>query len=121
MTIFIGGNHEASNHLQELPYGGWVAPNIYYIGYAGVININGIRIGGISGIYKGNDYLKGRFEFSPYTDSTMRSVYHVRQFEVFRLKQLSGNMDIFISHDWPRGIYHYGDANQLCKFKPFFK
>lgn len=32
LTIFIGGNHEASNHLQELPYGGWVAPNIYFLG-----------------------------------------------------------------------------------------
>lgn len=32
LTIFIGGNHEASNYLQELPYGGWVAPNIYYMG-----------------------------------------------------------------------------------------
>jgi lariat debranching enzyme len=32
LTIFIGGNHEASNYLQELPYGGWVAPDIYYLG-----------------------------------------------------------------------------------------
>jgi len=32
LTIFIGGNHEASNYLQELPYGGWVAHNIYYLG-----------------------------------------------------------------------------------------
>ncbi|VEL37358.1 unnamed protein product [Protopolystoma xenopodis] len=32
MTLFVGGNHEASNYLQELPYGGWVAPNIYYMG-----------------------------------------------------------------------------------------
>ena len=37
LTIFVGGNHEASNYLQELPYGGWVAPNIYYLGYAGRI------------------------------------------------------------------------------------
>ena len=36
LTIFIGGNHEASNYLQELPYGGWVAPNIYFMGYANV-------------------------------------------------------------------------------------
>ena len=35
LTIFIGGNHEASNYLQELPYGGWAAPNISYLGYAG--------------------------------------------------------------------------------------
>ena len=32
LTIFIGGNHEASNYLCELPYGGWVCPNIYYMG-----------------------------------------------------------------------------------------
>ena len=32
LTVFIGGNHEASNYLQELPYGGWVAKNIYYLG-----------------------------------------------------------------------------------------
>lgn len=42
LTIFVGGNHEASNYLQELPYGGWVAPNIYYMGYANVINIGGV-------------------------------------------------------------------------------
>lgn len=32
LTIVIGGNHEASNHMQELPYGGWLASNIYYLG-----------------------------------------------------------------------------------------
>ena len=32
LTIFVGGNHEASNYMQELPYGGWVAPNIWYMG-----------------------------------------------------------------------------------------
>lgn len=46
-TIFIGGNHEASNVLQSLYYGGYVAPNIYYLGCAGVVNYKGIRIAGI--------------------------------------------------------------------------
>ncbi|KAM8711029.1 hypothetical protein ACLKA7_017628 [Drosophila subpalustris] len=120
LTIFIGGNHEASNYLQELPYGGWVAPNIYYLGYAGVVNVNGIRIAGISGIYKGHDFLRGHHEFPPYTEKTCRSVYHVRQLEVFRLKQLSGKIDIFMSHDWPRGIQEYGNKAQLLRFKPHF-
>ena len=30
LTIFIGGNHEASNHLQELRHGGWAAPNVFF-------------------------------------------------------------------------------------------
>lgn len=88
LTIFIGGNHEASNYLQEFPYGGWVAPNIYYLGYAGVVRFGGLRIGGLSGIYKGPDYLKGHYEKPPYTGESVRSVYHVRNLEVFRLKQV---------------------------------
>ncbi|OIT01968.1 lariat debranching enzyme [Nicotiana attenuata] len=55
-TIFIGGNHEASNYLWELYYGGWAAPQIYFLGFAGVIKFGNIRIGGLSGIYKSQDY-----------------------------------------------------------------
>ncbi|KYN34191.1 Lariat debranching enzyme [Trachymyrmex septentrionalis] len=121
LTIFIGGNHEASNYLQELPYGGWVAPNIYYLGYAGVVQVAGIRIAGLSGIYKSRHWMQGRYEKPPYTDSTIRSVYHIRNLEVFRLKQLSGKIDIFLSHDWPAGVTKYGDEDILLKRKPFFK
>ncbi|XP_053664619.1 lariat debranching enzyme [Anopheles marshallii] len=121
LTIFIGGNHEASNYLQELPYGGWVAPNIFYLGYAGVVDCNGVRIGGISGIYKGHDFLKGRFEFPPYDEASKRSVYHQRQIDVFRLKQLSPTVDVMLSHDWPRAITNHGNEAQLLRFKPAFR
>ncbi|GAB0100236.1 Lariat debranching enzyme [Sergentomyia squamirostris] len=121
LTIFIGGNHEASNYLQELAYGGWVAPNIYYLGYAGVVTVAGVRIAGLSGIFKAPDYHRGHHEIAPFTESTVRSVYHIRNLEVFRLKQLSGHIDICLSHDWPQGIYHHGNAEQLIRFKPFFR
>ncbi|TRY91834.1 hypothetical protein DNTS_027189 [Danionella cerebrum] len=121
LTIFIGGNHEASNHLQELPYGGWVAPNIYYLGYAGIIRFKGVRIGGLSGIYKSHDYKKGHFEFPPYSPDTLRSVYHIRNIDVFKLKQVKMPIDIFLTHDWPRGIYHYGDTNDLLRKKKFLR
>ncbi|CAI5670710.1 unnamed protein product [Oreochromis niloticus] len=119
LTIFIGGNHEASNHLQELPYGGWVAPNIYYLGYAGVIRYKGIRIGGLSGIFKSRDYRKGHHEFPPYNPETLRSAYHIRNIEVFKLKQMP--IDIFMSHDWPRGIYYYGSTKELLRKKKFLR
>jgi lariat debranching enzyme len=59
-TVFIGGNHEASNYLWELYHGGFVAPNIYFLGHCGLINFGGLRIGGISGIYKSNHYDNGK-------------------------------------------------------------
>ena len=40
-------------------FGGWVCKNIYYLGFSGIININGLTIGGISGIYKSFDFYKG--------------------------------------------------------------
>nr|CAD7586813.1 unnamed protein product [Timema genevievae] len=106
---------------KELAYGGWVAPNIYYMGYAGIVNVAGVRIGGLSGIYKGHDYMKGHYEKPPYSEETKRSAYHVRNLEVFRLKQVKSPIDIFLSHDWPRGVYHHGNIKQLLKHKPFFE
>ncbi|XP_031564553.1 lariat debranching enzyme-like [Actinia tenebrosa] len=121
LTIFIGGNHEASNHLWELPHGGWVAPNIYYLGYSGVVNFGGLRIAGLSGIYKSHDYRKGHYECPPYDGNTMRSAYHIRSFDVFKLKLLSQPMDIVMSHDWPQGVYHHGDVSKLYKYKGFLQ
>lgn len=121
LTVFVGGNHEASNYMWELFYGGWVAPNIYYLGAANVINFKGIRIGGMSGIYNEHHYSMGHYELIPYRNDTKRSVYHVRQFDVMKLYQISSNVDIMISHDWPAGIEHKGDLDRLLKRKPHFK
>ncbi|KRX25383.1 Lariat debranching enzyme [Trichinella nelsoni] len=119
LTIFIGGNHESSSYLSELPYGGWVAPNIFYMGRANVINFQGLRIAGLSGIYKSYNYLRGYFENDLFNADQMRSVYHVRNLEVFRLKQLVQPIDILLTHDWPRGIEHFGNKEELFAKKRF--
>lgn len=121
LTLVIGGNHEASNYLQQLAYGGWLAPRIYYAGYASVLRFGSVRIAAQSGIYKHQDYYRGHYERPPYTAGSMRSAYHVRELDTFRLKQLTGDIDVFLSHDWPRGIYHHGNLQQLLRKKPFFK
>ncbi|CAD6922805.1 unnamed protein product [Tilletia controversa] len=119
LTLVIGGNHEASNYMYELYYGGWLAPNIYFLGEAGCVEVGDLIISGISGIYKKHDYFRGRYERQPYNKSDLRSIYHTRMYDIARLKLLP-KADIVISHDWPNTIELYGDTQKLIKQKPFF-
>jgi len=125
LTIFIGGNHEASNLLSEHYLGGYIAHNIYYMGHEGVVNFKGYRIGGVSGIYNYHDYKKARYERLPYNEDDIRSVYHIREIDTYRLLLLDSSqrdMDIFLSHDWPQRIWDYGleRGQQLLRIKPYF-
>lgn len=121
LTVFVGGNHEASNYLFELYYGGWVAPNIYYMGAANVLRLGPLRIAGLSGIWKGFDYKKEHFERLPYNQDDVKSIYHVRELDVRRLLQVRSQVDICISHDWPRGVEWRGDWKKLFRQKKFFE
>lgn len=120
-TIFIGGNHEASNHLQELPYGGLVAPNIFYLGPAGVVTFRGLRIAGLSGVYTPHNFRKPPLEAPPYPGNTLKSVYHTREAPVAALSRLVKPLDVVLSHDWPAGIAAFGDIDDLLRRKPFLK
>ncbi|KAK4182779.1 lariat debranching enzyme, C-terminal domain-containing protein [Podospora australis] len=120
LTIVIGGNHEAANYLFELYHGGWLAPNVYYLGAAGVVRYGPCRIAGISGIYNSRDYTKPHGERLPYDRDDIRSVYHVREYDVQRLLQLRKPIDIALSHDWPAWIELFGDYRDLYAKKPHF-
>ena len=132
LTVYIGGNHEASNVHVELPYGGWVCERVWYMGWAGVLRVAGWRVGGLSGIHKDAHYHCGHFERLPFSDSHMRSVYHVRHFDAWRLTLLAPpraaasagvdvDVDVVMSHDWPRGMERHGDLDGLLRAKPFFR
>ena len=41
--------------------------------------------------------------------------------DVLRLSALRQPIDIFVSHDWPRGISKHGDEAQLLRVKPFLR
>lgn len=121
LTIFIGGNHEASNHLFELYHGGWVAPNIYYLGAANVLRFGPLRIAGFSGIWKGYDYRKPHFERLPFNRDEIGSIYHVRELDIRKLLQVRTQVDVGLSHDWPKQVEYSGDWHQLFGAKPFFR
>lgn len=40
---------------------------------------------------------------------------------IFCPLQISRPVDIFLSHDWPRGIYNFGNVNMLLKKKQYFR
>lgn len=151
--------HEGVLIRSKRYHGGWVCPNIYFLGYAGVVNFKGVRIGGLSGIYKDHHYLWGKKERGetvwsdltdpcvfaghhekvPYDSNALRSIYHVRKYDVEKLMQVSWirdgwttvipqharwqirqPLDVFVSHDWPRGIEQKGNLQQLLNAKPHF-
>nr|CCM14326.1 hypothetical protein, conserved [Leishmania guyanensis] len=150
LTIFVGGNHENSDLLAQESYGGFVAPNVFYLGHSSVVTIDDcLTIAGLSGIFKEPDYDRP-YPPRPYAVNPMakKSAYHVRRIEVEKLHaylratqelRSSSNIettkvtpaaspaalppmvDLFLSHDWPVGITSYGDEAQLLRFKPYFK
>nr|CCC90495.1 conserved hypothetical protein [Trypanosoma congolense IL3000] len=88
LTLFVGGNHECSDWLAEESYGGFLAPNIYYLGHSSVVIVDGcITVAGISGIFKSHDYRRP-YPSRPFhmSESAKRSAYHVRRIEVEKLK-----------------------------------
>ncbi|OMH78663.1 Lariat debranching enzyme [Zancudomyces culisetae] len=123
MTLFVGGNHEASGYNRELHLGGWVAKNIYFMGYSNVLKYKGLKIGGISGIYMQHNY-NNNYNETPAMFGK-NSMHHVRKFEVEKLKQYRGDLDIFVSHDWPTLITDKRNGEKelatLLKIKPYFK
>lgn len=83
--------------------------------------MGGLRISGMSGIYKSGHYQTGHYETFPLNDNHKRSIYHVRKYDVYKMLQVKEPMDIFLSHDWPLGIEQYGDVQWLLRKKKFFK
>ena len=122
LTIFIGGNHESSNYLEQNYYGGYVAENIYYLGRAGVINVKGIRIGGVSGIFNKFDYFRGHFEKDEKDiKGDKKSIFHLREFEIAKISHIKNKIDIFMTHDWPTNLIDEKDQKKVFKIKPHFE
>lgn len=120
LTLVIGGNHEASNYFSELQYGGWLAPNIYYLGAANVLRYGPLRIAGLSGIFHRGHYDKPHHESLPYDRDEVRSVYHVRRCDISKLLEVRSAVDIGLSHDWPRRVEYHGDCENLFAERPHF-
>ena len=118
-TILIGGNHEAVLYMHSARNGGWIAPDIYYLGRCGVVQYGSLRIAGISGIYNQKSYNEP-LPRNPRNERDYKSLFRVKHEDVEKISRISPP-DIFMSHDWPQGIYNYGDTQSLINKKRFLR
>lgn len=91
------------------------------MGAANVLRLGPIRIAAMSGIWKGYNYNKNHHERLPYNQNDIKSMYHIREFDVRKLLQIRTQVDVGISHDWPRAIEKHGNARELWRMKPDFE
>jgi lariat debranching enzyme len=49
----------SSTDTRSRYHGGWLAPNIYFLGHAGCVRVHGVRVAGASGIFKSGDFPQG--------------------------------------------------------------
>lgn len=134
LVLGIGGNHENMGLLELLPFGGFVLPNFFYMGFCNIIKYKGLKLCGISGIVNDSNVYKDRefgFSQSKGLEQTQWwrlnkvSSYHVRFFETLPLLLYEENdIDFVMTHDWPQNVFHNEDPeieNSLLKIKPFFR
>jgi len=92
LTVFTGGNHEAWGVLAKHNAGGFLAPNVFYLGRSGVINIKGVNVAGLTGVFDRDKYTQ------PLPEEPCYEWKYYREPDVKRL--LDREIDILLLHDW---------------------
>jgi Icc-related predicted phosphoesterase len=98
---FIGGNNEDFEALHDAPRGFQLAPNVHYLGRAGLRQLQGLRVAYLSGIHAPRFFdqpLK-----RPTSLDTAKQAGYFRSPEVEQVSNVR-DVDILLVHEWPRGI-----------------
>jgi lariat debranching enzyme len=112
LTVFIGGNHENWGFLKDYSEGGFVAPDIYYLGRSGVLEVKGKTIAGITGVFKNNRYKEPKPEHPCYDWKyyTPRDVGNL----------MDKKIDALLLHDWFRPLKDV-EISEEANIPPQFK
>jgi lariat debranching enzyme len=114
-VYFIGGNHEPHRLLEPLASGGEVAPSCSYLGRVGLTEAGGLRVLGLSGIYRESALpipRPGRFDpaFSAYPYFNERDVDAALE---------ARSVDVLMLHEWPSGLVGDVDEARLRGLRRF--
>ena len=106
-TFFIAGNHEPFAALDAdgglIEGQGALAPGVTYLGRAGAVTINGLRIGFLSGIYGEATFRRSRENTLEHRIGKHAAHYTAQEYER-ALAAVRPGVDVLITHDWPSGI-----------------
>jgi Icc-related predicted phosphoesterase len=97
--LFIGGNHEPWGYLDEYQQGGALATNIEFLGRAGMREICGMRVVGISGV-NSLKHFDVAHPAPPYPASCRKAATYYNREDVSRAHAF-GHADILLLHEWP--------------------
>lgn len=98
---FIGGNNEDFAPLHAMQEGGELAPNVHYLGRAGVRTFGGATVAFLSGIYAPKHFETPLQE--PRTVETSKQAGYFRFPELERF-QGTTRPDLLLLHEWPKGV-----------------
>lgn len=110
-VYFIGGNHEPYGLLDTMVNGGEVCPNCFYLGRAGAVTLNGLRIGGLSGIYV-EEFLEGRPSVDEIHSRSNKDYVGFCKQDIDLIAEY-GSLDVLILHEWPSGIIAPADEAEF--------
>jgi hypothetical protein len=94
-VFFIGGNHEPWQALDVQGPGPWGIPEVRFLGRAGVVEVEGLRVAFLSGIHC-EDVSEG-YQRPP----GLKRAGCWNQSDIDVLIGIDGGVDVLLTHDWP--------------------
>ena len=114
--FFIGGNHESYQRLDESPGGVEIAQNIHFLGRAGMVIHQGLKIAFLSGVFDKQYFHRlpeERAQVSREQDSAAQRFFSCyTETEVNRLNNIP-RPDVLLVHEWPSGLVRQEDHEPL--------
>ncbi len=102
---FIGGNHESYGFLDQFPQGQKIAPNFNYLGRVNTITLAGLKLVGVSGIYKPKLFTLNSRPTVDKINCNSNNKDYIGFIEAEITQALEYEYaDILLLHDWPSNI-----------------
>ena len=117
-VVFIGGNHEPYGFLEHHRDGAELAPGCRYLGRAGMLEHGGLRIAGLSGIWRQDTWLAGRPSVAVIERTKKKRYTGFTPADIDHLLEICEKAPphVLLLHEWPRLVLGPAERTQLRAF-----